>query len=87
MFINPNSTDAPKIPLKAKIYLAAWIVALLFLFFIFTSTVLLIALVAGVVLFVTNIFFKLKKTGASRSDSLPIYNRTRKYKDDDIIDI
>lgn len=80
--IPPNT----KIPLKTKISLVIWIIVALSLLFVFTFTIFVVALMAGVVVIALNLFRKNKKPVSDIPPPTHIYHAPRS-RDDDVIDI
>ena len=88
MIFQQYTSNSPKLPLSTKIYLVVWILISLAILSIFTFTIFLVALIAGVVIFFFNLFRK-GPSLARNDDSSP---QVRPYegprpRDDDVIDI
>jgi len=80
-----------QIPLKTKIFLALGAILILGLLSFFAFTFFLITLVSGIVLFVFNLFQKVRKNlnlgGPSAPPPPRTYQRPQRNDDDDVIDI
>lgn len=88
MIFQQYTSNTTKLPLSTKIYMVVWILISLSILSIFTFTIFLVALIAGVVIFFLNLFRK--GPSLARNDRLSPDARPYKGprpKDDDVIDI
>lgn len=77
-------------PLTTKISLVIWIVVALTLLFVFTFTMFIVAVMAGVVALAVNLYRnakgEIRTDGAPTTPTTPVYQAPRS-RDDDVIDI
>jgi len=81
--IPPNT----KMPLKTKISLVIWIIVALSMLFVFTFTIFIVALMAGVVIIALNLFRKNKRPIPDTSSPQTRTYHAPRSRDDDVIDI